>query len=75
MRRTKKAEVREEVRPKIRKRTVKQEPSKKYICGGANTCWFKGSCPHRIIHEWINCEESFCSVINLKNCTCLEVKE
>lgn len=73
MRRTKKADVQKDVKLKRTRRTVKQEPSKKYICGAANSCWFRGQCPHRIIHEKLNCDEHFCSVINLKNCTCLEV--
>jgi hypothetical protein len=75
MRRTKKAVIKEEsIKIKKRRRTAKLEPSKKYICGAANSCWFRGQCPHRVAHEKINCDETFCSVINLKNCHCEEVK-
>lgn len=74
MKRTKRAEVKEDqVKPKRRKRTLRIEPSKKYICGSANSCWFKGTCVHKVIHEKLNCDQHFCSVINLKNCVCEEV--
>jgi hypothetical protein len=75
MRRTKKSSqvIEEKIKPKRRKRTLKPEPSKKYICGAANSCWFRGQCPHREPHERLNCGQDFCSVINLKNCICEEV--
>jgi hypothetical protein len=74
MRRTRNPEIQEEqIKPKKRRRTVRIEPSKKYICGAANTCWFKGQCAHREPHERLNCGQDFCSVINLKNCVCNEV--
>lgn len=55
----------------------KRDPNeKKVICEAAKTCWYQGTCPHRVPHyrSESNCEVSFCSLLNLKNCRCTEVE-